>query len=475
MCPSDFLVSAGRRAFVSLALTVAVLASSAGLWAATPNVLFSDGAVLQQGRPVPVWGTGDDGEEVTISIQDKSATATTADGRWMAWLPPLEAGGPFELTIKGNNETKVGDVLVGEVWIASGQSNMQWPLNRTVDSEATIAAANNPQLRLFSVPLKYSDKPETTVDAKWQLCTPETVPGFSAVGYFFGQHLQERLGVPVGVINTSYGGTPAENWTSREKLASVPETRHYVGEGGSDKASGLYNAMIAPLVPYAIEGAIWYQGESNAGRAWEYYTLFPAMIEDWRDKWGQGSFPFLFVQLAPFKAITQEPTESDWAELRDAQRNTTLVVPQTAEAVITDVGDENDIHPQNKKPVGDRLALAARALAYGENLVYSGPDYAAIDVAGDTATIHFDHVGTGLAIRDNDGNPQETLSGFTICGPDRVFHNAEAQLSGNTVTVRCDAVTHPVAVRYGWANYPLGNLWNADGLPASPFRTDDFP
>jgi sialate O-acetylesterase len=227
--------------------------------------------------------------------------------------------------------------------------------------------------------------------------------------------------------------------------------------------------MIAPLVPYAIRGAIWYQGESNAGRAYEYRTLFPAMIRNWRDAWGQGDFPFLFVQLAPFMKIVTEPGESAWAELREAQLLTTRTVPNTAQAVITDVGDEDDIHPKQKEPVGKRLALAALALAYGRDVVYSGPDYQRMKVEGDRAVLSFKHVGEGLEAR---GGP---LKGFAIAGTDRKWVNGEAEIQGDRVVVWSPQVKGPVAVRYGWANYPLGNLWNKDGLPASPFRTDDFP
>jgi len=265
-------------------------------------------------------------------------------------------------------------------------------------------------------------------------------------------------------------------WTPRSALEEDPALRDMLGRAGSrptpnnpNQACVLYNGMIAPLQPYAIKGAIWYQGESNAGRAYQYRTLFPMLIESWRATWKEGAFPFLFVQLAPFQAIQQEPMESAWAELREAQLLTSQRAKNTAMAVITDVGDPKDIHPKQKEPVGARLALAARALAYGERVPYSGPVYDHLTVEGPRAVLSFKHVGKGLEARDGE------LQGFTIAGPDRKFHKAHAEIKGDTVVVWSDQVDKPVAVRYGWANCPVVNLWNKDGLPASPFRTDDFP
>lgn len=456
-------------------LAAALLIGSAGARAEVkPSNLFSDNMVLQRGREVPVWGTANDGEEVTVEINGQKAKATAKEGKWMLRLAPLTAGGPTTLTISsGSKRIDLKNVLIGEVWICSGQSNMQWPLEKTTNAEEAISAASNEKIRLFTVPRKTTPEPQSEVDGTWVTCTPETARGFSAVGYYFGKALEKALGVPVGLINTSYGGTPAEAWTSKETLSNDPAlapTLGYVPDvKNAHRATGLYNAMIAPLVPYAIAGAIWYQGESNAGRAYEYHQLFPAMIQDWRSHWGQGDFPFFLVQLAPFKKIKEEPGESDWAELREAQRLTTHRLPNTGMAVITDVGEEDDIHPQQKAPVGERLALAARGIAYGEEITFSGPEYRSLRIDGNKAIVQFDHVGKGLVAKDG------PLTGFTIAGADGKFHKADAEIQGNEVVVTSKEVPHPVAVRFGWADYPVVNLWNADGLPATPFRTDHFP
>jgi sialate O-acetylesterase len=278
----------------------------------------------------------------------------------------------------------------------------------------------------------------------------------------------------VGLIHSSWGGTVAEAWTTREALDARPELKGLLpGDkmkpGDPNQGTVLFNGMIAPLIPYAIKGAIWYQGESNAGRAWQYRTLFPAMIRSWRDAWKQGDFPFLFVQLAPFTRITLQPADSNWAELRDAQLHTSRTVPQTAMAVITDVGDPDDIHPKQKEPVGARLALAARAVAYGQKVEYSGPVYEAMTVDGHKAVLTFTHAAKGLDAKYG------ALQGFTVAGEDHKFCNALAEVQDGKVVVWCDKVDKPMAVRFGWANCPLCDFWNKDGLPASPFRTDDFP
>ncbi len=442
--------------------------------AVKPHPLFSDNCVLQQGMKVPVWGTADDGEKVTVKLQDQEASATAKGGKWRVDLNNLQPGGPFEMTIAGADTVTVKNVLVGEVWIASGQSNMQWSVNRSADPETTIAQAANARIRLLTVPREAADKPQDTAAVAWVECNPQTVPEFSAVAYHFGRALEAQLQVPVGLINTSYGGTPAEAWTSKAALEAVPELKMVDGTAAQGNAAqrptGLYNAMIHPLLPYAIRGAIWYQGESNAGRAYEYQTLFPTMIGCWRKDWGQGDFPFLFVQLAPFHKIVEQPGASEWAELREAQRLTVKNVPNTAMAVITDVGDENVIHPQKKAPVGERLALAARALGYGEKIEYSGPTVAGVEIAENRITLSFDHVGSGL--KTSDDGP---LKGFAIAGKDNVFHNATAEIQQDRVVVTSPEVAEPVAVRYGWADYPVVNLANRDGLLASPFRTDELP
>ena len=319
---------------------------------------------MQQGIKVPVWGTANEGEKVTVKVAGQEVSTTAKDGKWRIELAPLAAGGPHEMTITGDNTVKVKDVLVGEVWIASGQSNMQWSVKQSDAADQNIKESANPKIRLITIPRRATAEPQSDVDAKWQPCGPETVGDFSAVAYYFGRDLEKQLKVPVGLISTNYGGTPAEAWTSHGALEAEPELKSLAANPANDKPnspSGLYNAMIHPLLPYAIRGAIWYQGESNAGRAYEYRTLFPTMIKDWRARWGQGDFPFLAVQLAPFMKIDYVPQECAWAEFHDAQLSATQTLPAVGMAVITDVGDALDIHPKWKQPVGARLALAARA------------------------------------------------------------------------------------------------------------------
>ena len=437
--------------------------------AVKPNGLFTDNMVLQQGRPIPVWGTADDGEEVTVSLDGQTAKATAQGGKWRVDLPAAKAGGPFTLTIQGKEKVELKDVLVGEVWLCSGQSNMEWPLAALRMPEDFYKSAENPKIRLFTVPRRGAASPETDVKGEWVAADAKSLPRFSAVAYFFGRDLQKALNVPVGLINTNVGGTAAEQWTSREALEAHPETRNLPET--NKNSCGLYNAMIHPLKPFAIKGAIWYQGESNAGKAHQYEVLFPTMIRDWRTQWGQGDFPFLFVQLAPFMAIKPEPSPSNWAELREAQRLTVHDTPMTGMAVITDVGDEKNIHPPKKEPVGARLALLARTLAYGDREVRSqSPDYRSVEIQGDRAIVRFRHAGGGLEARG------DKLTGFTIAGADGKFVNADATIDGETVVVHSDQVSRPVAVRFGWADYPVVNLWGkTSGLPATPFRTDDFP
>lgn len=505
------------RRLVPLGLLLAALVSARA--EVRLNPLFSDHLVLQQGREVPVFGTAAPGEQVAVIVGPRRGSAVAdAAGRWMVRLGSLPAGGPLVMTVAGSNTLTVNDVLVGEVWVCGGQSNMQWTLGNAHEAERYINGSADDGLRLLTVRRQATDEPleEAVLDQPWAVCGPESVRNFSAVGYHFGAHLREKLGVPVGLISSNYGGTPAEAWTRQrtiwgeprlrgawqrwmELLTVWPETmdryREALSKWETDAAAarqagtqvpqrpglpygpthvqrpgGLHNAMIAPLQPYAVAGAIWYQGESNAGRAYEYRTLFPAMIEDWRDGWGQGDFPFLFVQLAPFMAINPEPMTSAWAELREAQLLTTTAIDNTAMAVIIDVGEENDIHPRRKQPVGERLGIAARALAYGERILYRGPTYHHADREGSRMRVHFTSCGNGMEVRG------ESITGFTIAGADQVWHNAVARLAGgDEVLVESPAVPAPMAVRYGWANYPVVNLWNSAGLPASPFRSDDWP
>lgn len=437
------------------------------LSAVKPHALFSDGAVLQRDAKVPIWGTADDGEEVSVRFGDREAKATAKDGKWRVELEPLKANGtPATLTIKGTNTVEVADVLVGDVWVCGGQSNMEWPLQASDAPESAISAADDAKLRLFTVPRKGEARPQSDVQGNWSKASPETVRGFTAVGYFFGRDLRKALDVPIGLISSNVGGTEAERWTSRKALESDPKLKDLAAR---TNVSDLTNAMIAPLSPLAIKGAIWYQGESNAGRAKQYRRLLPLMIKDWRENFSGGDFPFIQVQLAPFMKITEEPGESGWAELREAQRLITHDARNVGMVVITDVGDEADIHPRKKQPVGSRLALAARRLAYGDkDLVAFGPEFESLKVEGDRAILRFKDIGGGLVAKDG------PLKGFAIAGEDRKYVNADATIEGDTVVVSSPKVEKPVAVRFGWANYPVVNLWNKEGLPATPFQTDDL-
>jgi len=488
--------------------------------------VISDNMVLQQGREVPIWGWAEPGEQIKVSFgwnKKKWAATADKDGKWIFKINPHRAGGPYKMTVRGKNNTvKIKNILVGEVWLCSGQSNMEFPVGAkerwktgVYDFKQEIAAADYPNIRLFTVKQVSQEQPQLDCVGSWQLCSPETVGDFSAVAYYFGRELHKKLGMPIGLINVSWSGTPAEAWTRREALEAEPELvpilERYekLVEGYSQakaeyqqklnqwkeaaeqaksqgkklpqkpgsptkpgsrlSPSGLYNGMIAPLIRYGICGVIWYQGEANVERAYQYRKLFPAMIKNWRNDWGQGDFPFLFVQLANFQAVKSEPSESDWAELREAQL-TTLDLPNTAMAVTIDIGEANDIHPKNKQDVGKRLALWALGKMYGKKLVYSGPVYKSMTVEGNKILLHFDHIGGGLVAGDG-----EPLKGFAIAGADHKFVWADAKIEGDTVVVSSERVSEPVDVRYGWADNPVCNLYNKEGLPASPFRTDDWP
>lgn len=621
-----------------------------------PNALFSDHSVLQRGEAVPIWGEAAPGETITVSFRDQEVqTEANQSGDWRIDLRTGPAGGPFELIFRGeNNEVRATDVWVGEVWLASGQSNMDRQLGprrgqKPIDNGmAEAAKADYPRFRMFTVVQQSSFDPLNSPEGEWIVCSPETVNDFSAVAFFFGRDLLADLDVPIGIIRSSWGGTPAEAWTSEEAVSEFPKHRKVIedwenfGNDGTaaeaayfaklvewvnemDPASQrfangdrdfgpseriflpqawedagyetldgvvwlrrqfdlpsdwagkeailflgrvddmdttwingreigttlgaaeireytipsgilragqnellvrvldsrsrggltdtsvppeiflkkdpsspvllsgewdlhvslemadaphplpsrtfprlknspgvLYNGMIAPLIPYAIRGVIWYQGESNSSDAIGYRDLFPAMAADWRARWGRGDFPFLFVQIAPYKRIPPE--------LREAQLLALGRMPNSAMVVTMDVGDAEDVHPTNKEPVGERLALAASALAYpspGDPIVYSGPIYEEVQFEGAKAVLSFSAVGPGLIAGDG-----EPLRGFTIAGSDGLFHPARAEIAGEQVIVSSDTVTEPVAVRYGWANVPDGNLFNRAGLPASPFRTD---
>lgn len=513
--------------------------------------------VLQQESKLPVWGWADPGEEVTVTFGDQSGKATAAkDGSWRVDLKPVASSSvATTLTVTGRNNITIQDVLVGEVWICSGQSNMAFNLHSAHNAAKVVPEANDPQMRFFVVSAKISLQPETEVGGNWKVCTPEIAKGFSGVGYFFGQELRKTLQRPVGLIGSYWGGTPAQSWTSLEGLEKAPPFANYVdafnkivsgleqakkdypaalasyeeeqkqwqaeigptfdaamkewaGVVKKAKTEGqlipplptpskpkpkappvpgnvpqyptvLYNGMIAPLIPYAIKGAIWYQGESNGGMPLEYRTLFPRMITDWREKWGEGDFPFLFVQLANFTKRQTQPSEQGWAWLREAQLMT-LSLPNTGMASAIDVGNGGDIHPTDKYDVGLRLALAARHVAYGQELVYSGPIYESMKIAGDTIRLAFKHAGKGLTIGVPPWAPTgvpamgSELTGFAIAGADKKWFWGKATIEGDAVLVQSAEVPAPVAVRYAWASNPAANLYNKDGLPASSFRTDNW-
>ncbi len=609
--------------------------------------IFSDHMVLQRGVKVPVWGTAASGKRITVEINGMTAGAVTGrDGKWRLWLPAFEAGGPYEMNVSGDGNVKLTDVLFGEVWFASGQSNMGFTMNSgPLNKEEEIAAANYPDIRLFTVPRRVGRTPKEDLEGgSWAACTPGTVADFSAVAYFFGRKIHQDLKVPVGLIDCSWGGTPAEAWTSAEMLKSLPAYRDWVNELEKDPVNweedieansqrqakkndiiyhsfeglkqgvaklnyddsdwksiaipnwdkdlegivwlrkrinvpkeykkqpitidlgriqfyaivyfngqkigevtsphfarfdvpgdlvrsgdneiavralhfwakpqfdgpagrmkvtaangvviddladvwryktglepefpviknyqnypaSLFNGMVAPVIPYAMAGVIWYQGESNAGRAYDYQSLFKALITDWRIRWEEGYAPFLFVQLANYLDRKPDPGDDSWAELRDAQLQA-LALPRTGMAVTIDIGEALNIHPKNKQEVGRRLALNAEKIAYGMNVVSSGPIFKSMKIDGKDVELNFDYIGSGLLAKGGE------LRGFAVAGADRKFYWARARIAGNQVILRSDKVPHPVAVRYGWASNPDCNLYNKEGLPASPFRTDDWP
>lgn len=609
--------------------------------------IFSDAMVLQRNKPVLIWGWASPGETVEVRLKDQhQKTKASKEGTWQISLKALEHGGPYQMTVKGKKETfTFSDILVGDVWLCSGQSNMEWRVNGVNRAESEISAADYPLLRMFTVPQKVSNRPETELEGSWEVCSPETVGQFSAVAYFFGREILRETGVPIGLINSSWGGTDIETWTSQERMMAVPSykekletssklnldsfqtdnqrrkekfntalredigikeawyrqpekfrkqiqvplewerselagmdgsawfstsfilpegwdgkqgllslgtidddditwingvkigetagystkriytipegvlkadknvltvnVKDYQGGGGINGApeslflesgniriflsgtwkyevsvdsrefglvdfgpnafpSLLYNAMIHPLLRYPIKGAIWYQGENNTRDPLLYQTLFPNMINDWRERWGY-EFPFYWVQLANFMAAKPQPSESSWAELREAQ-TLTLSLPQTGQAVIIDIGEAEDIHPRNKQDVGKRLALLALKNDYGQtDRIASGPVFQQAEIRGDQVIVSFSGLGSGLIAKDKYGY----VKGFTIAGEDKQFHWAKARISGDQVVVYHEAVSRPKYIRYAWADNPDdANLYNKEGLPACPFRMD---
>lgn len=506
------------RHLCCLLLAVAALLSSRAQADVKPSALFADHAVLQRDKPLAVWGAADAGEKISVTFAGHAvATITDAAGRWRVELPALAASAePRDLVVRGKNTVVLTDILVGEVWLASGQSNMARTLSNTSFDNAFEypASADFPMIRQFTVDRAVAEQPADDVTGAWHRAGPATLPKFSATAWFFARDLYTLLRVPIGIINSSWGGTPAEAWTDAEALRASPvhaavrqrweevlaaypaakarydeartewekqkasataagikftkaAPRAPQGPGHQYTPSGLYNAMIAPLTPAAIRGVIWYQGENNARvpRAVEYRQLFPALITGWRRAFAQGDFPFYWVQLANFAAGDAQSTV--WATLRESQ-TLTLALPNTGQAVTIDIGNVADIHPKNKRDVGRRLARLALQRTYGLDLVDSGPVFAQAVSEGKGWRVGFTHTDGGLMA------PLNALSGFELADEDRVFHPADARIEQNSVFVSSPEVPAPVAVRYAWRNAPVAGLFNGEGLPAVPFRTDTW-
>ncbi len=510
------------RTHLNSIATVTILAATCVVARADVKLpaMFSDQAVLQREMPAPVWGWADPGEEVKVSIAGQTKTATADDkGEWKVTLDPLKVGKPLTLVVEGKNRLEVKDILVGEVWLCSGQSNMEFPLVAAMDGDLEVAAAKHPQIRLVRVKEPGSQTPVEDFLGEWQVCSPKSAPGFSAVGYFFGRELHDQLRVPIGLIDDSWGGSACEAWIRRDRMEGNPEydgllkkwdeqmknfddakwkaewdawwkkadeaRREHKKEPagrpdtsnkeralalGNHRPANLYHGRVEPVMPYAIRGVIWYQGESNAGRAYQYRDMFPLMIQSWREDWKEGDFPFYWVQLADFLSEKPEPTESAWAELREAQTMTQDKLPHTGEAVIIDLGEASDIHPRKKQEVGRRLARLALAKDYGRKIESKSPRYESMEKQGDKIILKFKDVGGGLRTVDN-----KAVQGFAIAGADKKFHWADAKIVGlDKIEVSSKDVKEPVAVRYAWADNPVCNVYSVSLLPLTPFRTDDW-
>jgi sialate O-acetylesterase len=484
-------------------------------------VIIGDNMVLQQKQADPIWGWDTPGTKVTVTFSGQTKTAEAdKEGRWEVKLDAMPANAtPQSLTIKGTSERTLQNILIGEVWMCSGQSNMQWEVQSDWKGDLESLTSKFPNLRLISVPQVGTQELKTDFVGKWEASDPTTSKSFSAVGFFFGRYLHETLGVPVGLIDNSWGGSAAEAWVRRTSLEKDPRFKTLMDgwkireeqllsdkaktdyeaaqakwkiaadaakkEGkptprppqspqqtltGNARPGNIFNGIVYPTMGYGMKGVIWYQGESNAGRAKEYGDLFPYMIQEWRKEWKQGDFPFYWVQLADYQAEKPEPGDSTWAELRESQTKT-LKLPNTGQAVITDLGESNDIHPKNKVDVAARLVRWALVKDYGMTLPYRSPEYKSVAFAGNKATVTLDCFGGVLRTFD-----VAEVKGFAICGEDNIWHWAQAKIiSPDKVEVSSDKVAAPVAVRYAWADNPVCNLLTKDGLPVTPFRTDDFP
>lgn len=508
----------------ALTLLIAACALSARAELKLPAII-GDNMVLQQQLANPLWGWDTPGTDVTVTFGAQSKTAKAgADGKWTVKLDPVPANAtPATISIKGTTARELKNVLVGEVWVCSGQSNMQWNVGSSWDADLEIASAKHPQIRLISVPQVGTQEPQNDFKGEWKECSPATVGPFSAVGFFFGRVLHKTLDVPVGLINNAWGGSACEAWVRRDVLEKDPrfklltdgakknedflssdaakkqyETNQAAWQKQADEAKkagkpfttrapqspqgwltgnarpgNIYNGVLLPTIGYGIKGAIWYQGESNAGRAYEYASLFPLMIEHWRNEWKQGDFPFYWVQLADFMAEKTDATQSvssSWAELRESQTKTQNAIKNGGQAVIIDLGESNDIHPKNKRDVAERLARWALVKDYGLKLPYRSPEFKAADFNGGKATVTLDTFGSTLRTVD-----VSEVKGFAVCGEDKKWAWAEAKIVGkDKLEVSAKDVAKPVAVRYAWADNPVCNLFSADGLPVTPFRSDDF-
>jgi sialate O-acetylesterase len=544
--------------------------------------IFGDHMVLQRDISVPVWGSADPGETVTVTAGGDKETATAGkDGQWSLKLTKLAASAtPIEVTVAGKNSITFHDVLVGDVWVCSGQSNMEFGIKAFMPPDE-FEKAGDPQIRLFGVPKWVAPVPEKDIGpapaaapllGTWQVCTPETLTkcgewsGFSAVGFYFGREIHNFTHQPVGLIGSSWGGTRIHSWTSLDTLQTLPakataaknaanfaanydqikqtyetvtlpqwnvtlakwtadnkaaidaypeamkQWQQTANNAAAQKqpapprpqapkepraprdpmhdnqsSCALYNGMIAPLIPYAIKGTIWYQGEANSAEPQVYKVELPALIQDWRSHWGQDDFPFLVVQLPNFMQRKPDPGESSWADMREVQSQA-LTLPKTGVAVTIDIGDAGNIHPADKLDVGHRLGLVAQHVAYDQTVVYTGPTYKSSAIQGNSIHVTFDNIGSGLSIGiapqhfyecqrtpQTPPAPSADLEGFAIAGADQKFVWAKAHIDGDAVVVSADSVPSPVAVRYAWADNPACNLYNREELPAAPFRTDDFP
>jgi sialate O-acetylesterase len=483
-----------------------------------PDVIGSS-MVLQQRQMVPIWGRAEPGETVTVVFGAKTKTAVAgSDGKWRVDIGKFAANfKPQTMTISGKNTIELKDILVGEVWLVAGQSNMQRLLRETDNGEAVQAAANHPNIHLFNVSREVAFKKRAGKLGEWSACTPESVKEFSAAGYYFGVELEKELKVPIGLINSSYGGSQAEAWTPVEYLNAFPDLRATVERTkiwdeerprvrvaydeaitkwreDSEKAkaagarpspspsvpdalrdyriaSSIYDGMIEPLIPFGIRGAIWYQGESNEARAEQYNLLLSTMIRAWRERWGEGNFPFGIIQLPNYRSVKPEPEEAPWSFIREAQRRTSLYTPNTGLIVTIDIGEASDIHPKNKIDVGKRMARWALKDVYGRKIV-NAPVVVRADAKNGKVVLSFAEVGSGLRIRDGD-----KLDEFAIAGDDKKWFWAEAKIiRKNMVEVWSPSVADPKAVRYAFNSNPKHpNLTNDSDLPVSPFRTDDWP